>query len=495
MMSDKEKNTKRILGLMENPYDNVKWTRDITELDKLLLAMLYNAPAILSVDFLAIAELLANKNTVRKSLAKLEKRGFIAYQTIYRENYITIGRDLIRELDSTVKKAILPYVGKTFLDRYAIKGYILRYSISKYIRNKGKAIWDTMSEKEQDRWITNTYIENVVFRRLFDMSEKERAAYLFTLPILSPDEKKSLQTIKSFTTVYKEKFINAVFKSWKGNPPDELDVFKNNFRDAISNDPIITARIWTRSLVDGKQVFEWMKNATVNGTITGFTNHNQAVYRGFAKVLKDKESIIKEMMNYDSLLKANRYLALQETAAITNTITGKSTEDKLDKTKELKGQTKEKITYFKQHSHIAYVQDARNTIGLTYQTLDNNDILISSLSKTSDTIRLHSYLVDGGLNELSAAAYRKKLKIMDSFSALLDIPFTLQIVSMSKVRAREIEKRLDTTLQTINMGRYDITTGTTTNANRHNFIFSYYQKPIPKTEMIMSLVSTSYTAE
>lgn len=494
MKGDKTQNTQAILGTTENPYDSIKWPRSITELDKLIMAIIYNLPPLLSKDFLDTMELVAGLETVKASMTRLNKEGYIRYKRIGKDTYLTQGKALTRELNPHAKEIKEINIGLTFLDRYELKGYIFKSMLARLIRNQGYKKWKALSEQDRTAYIQKLYIENIVFKAFKAMGDKERNQHLQVLPLLNPEEKKKLQEAKvhEINPTLKPKYIQAVMKYWQKNgTPDEYKVFEANLLKAIETDAILTAKIWVRSFLSSDEVFGWVKEAVENGSLAPMENHNSYIYSRLLMLYEEDEKamdIISQMVRYDNYLNVSRYNALCSSA-----IFSRGEIEEIEELSKMKEKTSQLLRDYKERSSIGYrtlyAKGTGNDICLTYQTLQANDIYISHvITNRQKAVRMVCYIVDGGYERPSTANYAKKLQITAELANLLNASVEYRVLSINQDRSRFIEGKLDTALKKTKMGEYDINTKAATTTGRHIFKF---ETPITRTKADMFKKLTS----
>lgn len=494
MKGDKTQNTQAILGTTENPHNSIKWPRCITELDKLIMAIIYNLPPLLSKDFLDTMELIAGLETVKASMTRLNKEGYIRYKRIGKDTYLTQGKALTRELNPHAKEIKDINIGLTYLDRYELKGYIFKSMLARLIRNQGYKKWKTLSEQEHTAYIQKLYIENFDFKNFREMDSRERNQHLQVLPLLSPEEKKKLQETKKHEVnpTLKPKYTQAVMKYWQKNgTPEEYRVFETNFLRAIETDPILTAKLWARSFLSSDEIFIWVKEAVEEGSLAPMENHNSYIYSRLLMLYEGDEKatdIISQMVRYDNYLNVSRYNALCSSA-----IFSRGEIEKIEELSQVKEKTSKLLRDYKEKSSIGYrtlyAKGTGNDICLTYQTLQANDIYVSHIiTNRQKAVRLVCYIIDGGYDRPSTANYAKKLQITAELANLLNASVEYRILSINQERSRFIEGKLDTALKKTKMGEYDISTKEATTTGRHIFKF---ETPITRTKADMLKELTS----
>lgn len=478
MKGDRELNTKRILGRADTE-DNICWDKEVTDLYKLIMAIAYNSTPLKTADFKETLELLANIKTINAAFEYLTRKRYILTKTVYGENYVTAGPKLIQALDPDVEKPQPPYFGATAIDKYNIKTYLLKLNLASFLRGKIKPLWDAKNQEEKDQWTVEQYIKSIVYTSFFALAEKERKSYLYQLPVLSPEDKKTLAESKTYSTKYEELFVRATLKSWKNEKPDEYYIFEKNFNAAIKSDPIAAVRLWRGDLITRETMEGWLIEALCMGVIGILKNHGNYVYD---KLLTINNEYAEQMLEYDA------YLDLQSYNALTTRRSLKSgNKDIIASHFSDRDSVNANIEAMKKSSKISYAEDVRNSTCLTYKLLSANDCYINQFKKAGGQTYIHFYIVVPGV-ELSKAIYKKKIDMITRFAKLYDLPYIAEFVCKDMGRSHALEKRLDGILKTLGIGFYDMETSKSQNAHGYMYRFTTYQEARGKKGVLDGLI-------
>lgn len=478
MQGDRKLNTKRILGRADKE-DNICWDKEVSDLYKLIMAMVYNSTPLKTSDFKEALELLANIKTINAGFEYLTRKRYIQTKTVYGENYVMAGPKLIQALDPDVEKPQSPYFGETAIDKYNIKTYLLKCNIAAYLKGRIKPLWDAKTEEEKDRWTTELYVKNYVYTSFFALSEKERRSYLYQLPVLSPEDKTALAESKTYQTKYEELFVKATLKSWRNDRPDEYYIFQGNFNAAVKSDPIAAVRLWRGDFVTRETMEGWLIEALCAGVIGILKNHGSYVYD---RLLTINSECANQMLQYDDFLDLQSYNALTTRRSLKS-----GNKDLIAAHFKSKDSVNANIEAMKKSSSISYVEDTRNASCLTYRLLSSNDCYINQFKKAKGQTYIHFYIVIPGV-ELSKAIYKKKIDMITRFAKLYNLPYVAEFVCKNQGRSHALEKRLDGILKTLGIGLYDMETGKSQNAHGYMYRFTTYQEARKKRDVLDSLI-------